>query len=130
MRVRFVLPLAYSLLGIVAAVLHVSNHGGVAGDYVLTDGIWSDAITDQADLGQVFFNRWRLSDQSDSPIVWTFLYLGVPSFLLAKTTLWLVALVIDEMNRTFPFGLSYLSYLFSVGVLLAPIQWYWIGRTF
>lgn len=130
MRLRFALPLAYFSLGILAATLHVSNHGGLAGDYVLTNDIAGTLadIGDLADAGQVFFNRWRVPDESDPLAGKAFVYLGLPAFLLALPAGSLLGLLSDEMNEAFPFGLSYLSYRYAIGTAMALIQWYWIGR--
>lgn len=128
MKLRQAFPLAYMVLAIVATVVHLSEHGGIRGDYVVTDAIDSDVFSDIADLGNVFFNRWKHDDPNESVTFHLFAYLGLPGFMAAKFLVYLLGLTFEEMQRTFPFGLSYLSYIVGVGTPLAIVQWYWLGK--
>lgn len=124
------LPTVYLGLMIVAAALYVSRHGGLAGDYVVKEGIAGTLADtgDLADAGHVLFNRWRLPDESDSRVGKVILYLGFPAFLLAALATSFVGWFSVEMNQAFPFGLSFVSYRIVIGIPLALIQWYCIGR--
>ena len=91
-------------------------------------GAGNDVTADPADVGQVVLNRWRLEPSNESWPIQLFLYLNLPSFAAAKFVMFGLGLLSDEMNRSFPFGLSYSSYIAGLGLTFAVVQWYWVGR--
>lgn len=127
MRFRVLLPVLNACLLIVVAGLYVSSHGGIGGDYEFI-GVGNDVVADKADVGQVLFNRWRLEPEREPVLVQLFMYLNLPSFTVAKLVILLLGYLIDEMDQTFPFGLSYSSYVVVLGAALSFALWYWVGR--
>ncbi len=126
MRLRKLFVVAHSGLFLAALFVFLADHGGVRGDYEFVAG--NDVITSPADVGQVFFNRWQFIQREESWIVQTFLYLNVPSFASARFMVSSLGLLVDELTRTFPYGLSFSSYIVSLGLPFTFLQWYLIGH--
>ena len=122
---RNVFVIAHTALLLSASAVYIASHGGVGGDYEYIPG--NDVVTSPADVGQVLFNRWHVTSEESWPVK-AFLYLNLPSFICARLMFSSAAFVVEELKRTFPFGLSFLSYIALVGLPLTFIQWYWVGR--
>ena len=122
MYFRVALLLGHTLLLLVAAAVYVSDHGGIEGDY-FDDGI--HAV--RGPPSQVVFNRWRIVPKNEPLPVQVFLCLNVPSLALARLYVFLLGLLVDEMNRPSPFGLSYASYIVAISTAASFLQWYWVG---
>lgn len=118
--------LAHGALFLVALLLYLASHGGMAGDYVFIPG--NDVVTSMADYGQVLFNRWHFTVAEEAWLVQAFFYLNIPSFACGTWTAVLLLDLIEDVNLAFPFGLSLYSYCFMAGLPLTFVQWYWIGR--
>ena len=125
MRLRTSFLVFHSALFLIAVFVFLASHGGIDGDYEYIPGY--DVVRSVADVGQVFFNRWCITND-EAWVVQVFLYLNLPSFVCVRLMYLSLALLVEELQMAFPFGLSYFSYLALASLPLTYLQWYWIGR--
>lgn len=118
------------LFTILVTIVFISEHGGVSGDYVYLPGRHIDTTTDQANLGQTILNRWRVNVSREPLIVRCFIYINLPSFVMTRLIVEFFGTFVDEMNRPFPFGISYTSYIALPAMPISILQWYCIVYLF
>lgn len=126
MRLGNIFLVVHSTLFLIAVFVFLASHGGMEGDYEYF-GPGNDVVDSPADVGQVLFNRWRITNE-ESWVVLAFSYLNLPSFICARVMYLSLAFLVEELQLAFPFGLSFFSYLALAGLPLTFFQWYWIGR--
>jgi len=124
-RLSILLPLINLAVFALVAVAFISAHGGWTGDAPC--GPAGDTVSEPADKGLVFFNRWNFTPDEESPLTRGFLMINVAPFGVAKVILIVTEALSDEFQTTYPLGLSYASYSLMLGVPLSLLQWFGIG---
>src|SRR5262245_11668133 len=124
-RLSIVLPMTNILVFGLIGVAFVQAHGGWSGD-VVPGTVGNDVISQPADMGLAFFNRWNFSEH-ESAATRGFMLANIVAFGVARLILDLVRAFWSEFRGNYPFGLSYASYSLMLAFPLSLLQWYGVG---
>ena len=108
------------------SILFVVAHGGAKGDAIWIVG-GTDTVSEPADKGLVFFNRWNFDGNGESAVTKTFLIVNLVPFFVAKLTLGFASSFWEQFQSPQPFGISYGTYTLLLAIPLSLLQWFGIG---
>ncbi len=126
-RIRVAFLLANAMLLAFATAAYLSDHGGFDGDYEFLDPGYYDVLTSKPGPGDALFSRWTFKAGEESRVVRLFLFVNLPAFVCSRLAFEIGQLGFCEMRGISPFGLSYATYIISLGLILSFLQWYLIG---
>lgn len=125
-QARSILLFANSFLLLLSAAIFISNHGGIIGDADIID-TENDVVSRPEDIGNLMLNRWKLTPDSESPLVKAYLYVNVIPLMISRQVFEVIGGYTCEFQKGYPFGLSYPSYTFMLSVPISLIFWYTLG---
>jgi hypothetical protein len=126
---RYKLPLLECLLMLCALFSYASMHGGYRGDIAIMHAGDPEQPIVFGLRNPILLNLWVLELHRPSFLLFMF-WLNAPAFLCAKGIVLVWAGLDSHFEYSFPYGISYSSYIFLIAQPLCLGQWFAIGWIF